>query len=67
VTCPNYFFEFLAWTAILLVNRSWSTAVFAVVASAQMYVWAVKKEKRYRKELPGKYKKKRFAMFPGIM
>lgn len=66
VTCPNYFFETLAWIAILLVNRSWSTAVFAVVAAAQMYVWAVKKEKRYRKELPGKYKKKRCVMFPLI-
>lgn len=67
VTCPNYLFETLAWAAILLVNRSWSTAVFAVVAVAQMAVWARKKEYRYRKEMGGKYKKKRYAMLPLIV
>jgi very-long-chain enoyl-CoA reductase len=66
VTCPNYLFESLAWIAILLINRSWSTAVFIVVAVAQMGIWAKKKESRYRKELSGKYKKKRYGMLPGI-
>ncbi|KAK3070709.1 3-oxo-5a-steroid 4- dehydrogenase [Teratosphaeriaceae sp. CCFEE 6253] len=66
VTCPNYLFETIAWAGILLINRSWSTAVFIAVAAAQMAVWAKKKEGRYRKELGGKYKKKRFAMIPGV-
>lgn len=66
VTCPNYLFETLAWTGILLVNRSWSTLFFIAVAVAQMGVWAKKKESRYRKELGGKYKKKAFGMLPGI-
>lgn len=66
VTCPNYLFESIAWTGILMVNRSWSTAVFIAVAVGQMGVWAKKKESRYRKELGGKYKKKRFSMIPGI-
>lgn len=66
VTCPNYLFEAIAWLAILLVNRSWTTAVFIVVSVSQMAVWAKKKENRYRKELGSKYKKKPFAMIPGV-
>ena len=66
VTCPNYLFESMAWVAILLINRSWSTAVFIAVAVGQMALWAKKKENRYRKELGGKYKKKRYAMIPGV-
>jgi len=66
ITCPNYMFESLAWLAILMVNRSWSTGVFVAVAVGQMAVWAKKKEARYRKELGGKYRKKTFVMIPGI-
>ena len=67
VTCPNYLFEILAWTGIWLVNWSWSTLVFNIVAGAQMAVWAQKKERNYRKQFGDKYKKKRFAMLPGIV
>ncbi|KAK3647744.1 Very-long-chain enoyl-CoA reductase [Elasticomyces elasticus] len=66
VTCPNYLFETIAWIGIMLINRSWTTAVFVVVAGGQMALWAKKKESRYRKELGSKYKKKRFAMLPGV-
>ena len=67
VTCPNYMFETIAWLGIWAVNRSWSTVVFLVLAVAQMASWAWKKEKRYRKEFPETYKKKRYAMLPGIV
>ncbi|KAK5120263.1 hypothetical protein LTR85_006469 [Meristemomyces frigidus] len=66
VTCPNYLFEIIAWTGILLINRSWSTAVFTAIAAAQMGVWAKKKESRYMKELGTKYNKKRYSMIPGV-
>lgn len=66
VTCPNYLFETIAWTGILLLNQSWSTAVFVAVAVAQMLLWAKKKETRYRKEGGTRYQKKRYAMIPGI-
>lgn len=66
VTCPNYMFETLAWVGIALVSWSWSTVLFAVLAAAQMGVWANKKEARYRKDFGGKYQKKRFSMLPGI-
>lgn len=67
VTCPNYMWEAVAWTGISMVTRSWSTVLFLVVAGAQMAVWGQKKERRYRKEFGDKYKKKRFAMIPGIV
>lgn len=66
VTCPNYMFESLAWVGIALVNWSLSTVLFIVVAVGQMGVWAWKKEKRYRKEFGDKYKRKRYAILPGI-
>lgn len=66
VTCPNYLFEIVAWVGILILNRSWSTAVFVIVAGAQMGVWAKKKESRYRKELGTHYERKRFSMIPGV-
>jgi very-long-chain enoyl-CoA reductase len=67
VTCPNYLFEIIAWVGIWLVNGSWSTGLFCLVAGGQMAVWAKKKERRYRKDFPNKYQKKRFAMIPGLI
>lgn len=66
VTCPNYLFEAIAWIGVALVNRSLSTILFIVIAVGQMGVWAWKKEKRYRKEFGDKYKRKRYAILPGI-
>ncbi|KAF2639403.1 hypothetical protein P280DRAFT_491229 [Massarina eburnea CBS 473.64] len=67
VTCPNYMFETLAWVGVALVNWSLSTVAFIVIAVAQMQAWAKKKERRYRKEFPDKYKRKRFGMIPGVI
>jgi very-long-chain enoyl-CoA reductase len=67
VTCPNYLCEILAWVGIWLVNGSWSTALFCLVAGGQMAVWGKKKERRYRKDFGAAYRKKRFAMIPGLI
>lgn len=66
VTCPNYMFETIAWVGIWMVNWSLSTAVFLVLAVAQMSLWARKKEMKYRKEFGDRYKRKRFFIFPGV-
>ena len=66
VTCPNYMFEAIAWAGIAAVSWSWSTVLFAAVAVGQMGVWAKKKESRYRKDFGRQYKKKSFAMLPGV-
>ncbi|KAF9580954.1 3-oxo-5a-steroid 4- dehydrogenase [Lunasporangiospora selenospora] len=65
VSCPNYFFETLAWSAISLLTLSWSAHLFLVVAVGQMYIWAIKKHKGYRKEFSD-YPRGRKAMFPLI-
>jgi very-long-chain enoyl-CoA reductase len=66
VTCPNYMFEAIAWIGVALINWSLSTVLFIVFAVGQMGVWAWKKERRYRKEFGDKYKRKRYAILPGI-
>ncbi|KAF4552018.1 Enoyl reductase-like protein [Elsinoe fawcettii] len=66
VTCPNYTFETVAWAGIWLMSFSLSTGLFVIIAVGQMYLWALKKESRYRKEFGDKYKRKRCAMFPFI-
>ncbi|KAL7746701.1 3-oxo-5a-steroid 4- dehydrogenase [Sorochytrium milnesiophthora] len=65
VSCPNYFFETVAWIGVLMLTRTWTTLLFIVVAVGQMYIWAVKKHKTYRKEFPN-YPRGRKAMFPLI-
>ncbi|KAE8415253.1 steroid alpha reductase family protein [Aspergillus pseudocaelatus] len=68
VTCPNYFFEIIAWMGIYFVSGlSWSILIFIIIGSVQMAIWAKKKERRYRQEFGDKYKFKRFVMLPGII
>ncbi|SPO27719.1 related to TSC13 - Enoyl reductase involved in very long chain fatty acid elongation [Ustilago trichophora] len=65
VSCPNYFFEFVAWTAFTVLTLNPASALFAAVSTAQMFVWAIKKHKNYKKEF-GKEYPRRKAMFPFI-
>ncbi|KAI8049289.1 3-oxo-5-alpha-steroid 4-dehydrogenase-domain-containing protein [Thamnidium elegans] len=65
VSCPNYFFEFVAWTAVCFLTTSWSAFLFNIVATGQMYVWAVKKHKNYKKEFKD-YPRNRTSMIPFI-
>ena len=67
VTCPNYFFEILAWIGLVLITQSWAVGVFITVGTVQMAAWAKKKERAYRREFGDKYKRKRFALLPGIV
>lgn len=67
VTCPNYMFESIAWLGLIMVTKSWATAVFTAVGFAQMAAWGKKKERAYRKEFGDKYKKKRFVLMPGLV
>ncbi|KAJ2160220.1 3-oxo-5a-steroid 4- dehydrogenase [Coemansia sp. RSA 552] len=65
VSCPNYLFETVAWAAVAGMTRSLAAVLFLVVATAQMYVWAVKKHANYRREFPD-YPRSRRAMFPFV-
>ncbi|KAK4055854.1 3-oxo-5a-steroid 4- dehydrogenase [Microbotryomycetes sp. JL221] len=66
VSCPNYFFETVSWAAFFGLTLDPGTLVFIVAAVGQMYVWAVKKHRRYKKEFGTAYPKGRKAMFPFI-
>lgn len=65
VSCANYTFEVLSWVAFSFMTLTVASFAFTAVGFAQMYVWAVAKHKRYRKEFPN-YPKKRTAMIPFI-
>ncbi|KAJ2965032.1 hypothetical protein NQZ79_g103 [Umbelopsis isabellina] len=65
VSFPNYFFESIAWLAVCFLSTSWSAFLFTIVAVGQMYIWAIKKHRAYKKEFP-QYPKNRRAMFPFI-
>ncbi|KAJ1887880.1 3-oxo-5a-steroid 4- dehydrogenase [Kickxella alabastrina] len=66
VSCPNYLFESLAWVAIAAMTRNLAAVLFLIVSSGQMYMWAIKKHKQYRREFPD-YPKSRKAMIPLIV
>ncbi|KAL1916696.1 uncharacterized protein VTP21DRAFT_5400 [Calcarisporiella thermophila] len=63
VSCPNYFFETVAWVAYSFLTQSWAAWLFTIVAVGQMYIWAEKKHRNYRKEFKD-YPLRRRAMFP---
>ncbi|KAM5530870.1 hypothetical protein V8D89_015455 [Ganoderma adspersum] len=67
VSCPNYFFETLAWAAVTVMTGSYAAGIFLVVSTYQMTVWALKKHRNYKKEFGKEYPRNRKAMFPFIL
>jgi very-long-chain enoyl-CoA reductase len=65
VSCPNYFFETITWTAFTILTLSPASLLFAIVSVGQMAIWAQKKHRNYRKEFKD-YPRGRKAMFPFI-
>ncbi|KAI0314305.1 3-oxo-5-alpha-steroid 4-dehydrogenase-domain-containing protein [Amylostereum chailletii] len=66
VSCPNYFFELVAWVVISVMTGSWAAWLFTVVATGQMAVWAQKKHRAYKKEFGKEMPRGRKAMIPFI-
>jgi very-long-chain enoyl-CoA reductase len=66
VSCPNYTFEILGWICYSLLVQHWSAWFFTLVGGVQMYFWAVKKHKRYRKEFK-EYPINRKVLIPGLL
>ncbi|EGV61752.1 3-oxo-5a-steroid 4- dehydrogenase [Yamadazyma tenuis] len=68
VTCPNYFFEVMAFLTLGVMSGNWSYFVFILVGGVQMYVWAVGKHKRYLKTFGNEYRKlNRKVMIPYLL
>ncbi|CAG8542288.1 105_t:CDS:2 [Funneliformis caledonium] len=65
VSCPNYFFETIVWLSVCILTKSFAAWLFLAVGFTQMYLWAIKKHKSYRKEFKD-YPKNRKAMIPFI-
>ncbi|RLV90790.1 hypothetical protein JA1_004337 [Spathaspora sp. JA1] len=63
LACPNYFFESLAWLAYAVLVGNWSGWVFLAISAGQMWLWAVKKHKRYLKTFGDDYKKLKRKIF----
>lgn len=67
ITCPNYFFECLAWLSFTVLTMNPFSAIFWLAGTLQMAAWAKKKHRNYKKEFGDKYPKDRWAMIPGIL
>ena len=63
MSCANYFWESLCWLTVSVSTQVWGAYLFWFVSTAQMFDWAVKKHKRYRKDFGDKYPKRK-VMFP---
>lgn len=66
VSCPNYFFEIFGWVIFSIVTGSLTAWFFTIVGAIQMYLWAVKKHIRYKKEFPD-YPKSRKVLIPYLL
>jgi len=66
ISCPNYFFESVAWAVVAKMSGSWAAWLFWAVSTAQMMSWAAKKHRAYRKEFGKEYPRQRKAMIPFI-
>jgi len=72
VSCPNYFFETLVWIGFTLLTQSVASFLFLLMGTGQMWVWAVQKHRRYKKDFDGKegrplYPRNRKVMFPFLL
>ncbi|EMD31292.1 hypothetical protein CERSUDRAFT_119845 [Gelatoporia subvermispora B] len=67
VSCPNYFFEVLAWVAVAAMTGSYVAWFFVALSTYQMAAWALKKHRNYKKEFGGQYPRGRKAMIPFIL
>ncbi|KAK4101983.1 hypothetical protein N658DRAFT_43053 [Parathielavia hyrcaniae] len=67
VTSPNYMFEVVAWTGVILISRSWTVVVFICAGTYFMRAWSRDKERALRNAFGDRYKKKRYTMLPGLI
>ncbi|PJF17660.1 Glycoprotein, synaptic 2 family protein [Paramicrosporidium saccamoebae] len=66
VSCPNYTFEILAWTAMSVMTGLISMWIFTITGSVVMCGKALKNHQRYHKEF-STYPKSRKAIIPFVL
>merc|ERR1712137_114976 len=72
VSCANYTYEILAWIGFCIMTSSLAAVLFMAQGAYQMYVWALGKHKRYKREFNGEngttvYPKNRKALVPFVL
>jgi len=67
VSCPNYLFEIMGWTIIAVMTGSVAAIIFTGVSAVTMSIWALKKQKNYKKEFGKEFPRGRKAIFPFIL
>ena len=54
ITCPNYTAEILGWLFFNIGTQTLMGYAFMLSGAFQMYLWAVQKHKRLRRQFDGK-------------
>jgi len=65
VSCPNYFFEILAWLSVTILIPNVLSGFFFLAGAGQMWLWAVKKHRQYKKDFGAQYPRRK-VMIPFI-
>eukprot|EP00088_Acartia_fossae_P047431 TRINITY_DN5141_c0_g1_i1.p1 TRINITY_DN5141_c0_g1~~TRINITY_DN5141_c0_g1_i1.p1 ORF type:complete len:302 (-),score=51.11 TRINITY_DN5141_c0_g1_i1:7-912(-) len=63
VSCPNYTYEFGAWTSFALMTQCLPVGFFTLAGLYQMSVWAIGKHRNYKKEFKDYPKRKAIIPF----
>lgn len=66
VSCANYMWEILAWMSFCIMINCLTGWIFLIAASLQMFEWALKKHRNYRKEFKN-YPPARTALIPFVI
>ncbi|KAL4441371.1 hypothetical protein ABPG74_013666 [Tetrahymena malaccensis] len=67
VSCANYLWETLAWVAFSGFSRCYTSYFFTAVSFYQMFVWALGKQRRYKKEFGKEFPRGRKAIIPFVI
>ncbi|XP_065648833.1 very-long-chain enoyl-CoA reductase isoform X2 [Hydra vulgaris] len=66
VSCPNYTYEIGSWVFFTIMTQTLTSGLFTLVGAAQMTVWALKKQKAYKREFK-EYPRRRKSIFPFLL
>jgi len=66
VSCANYTYEIGSWLFFTIMTQTLTSGLFALVGTAQMTDWALKKHRNYRKEFKD-YPRSRKSIIPFLI
>ncbi|XP_062905265.1 trans-2,3-enoyl-CoA reductase-like isoform X3 [Mobula hypostoma] len=66
VSCPNYTYEMGVWISFTVMTQTFPVAVFALMISLQLIMWAQRKHYKYQKDIKN-YPSYRTALIPFVL